>query len=90
MSTKIAEFINSNFNTGVADNLNISGKQRISVQFKIDKTGNIVDVRARAPKRELEMEAIRVVQRLPQMEPGEQKGEKVGVIYSLPIVFEVK
>lgn len=90
MSTKIAEFVNSNFNIGLADDLNLSGRQRIAVQFKIDKTGKVVDVQARAPKGELEVEAIRVVKMLPQMKPGEQKGEKVGVLYSLPIVFDVK
>lgn len=90
MSAKIAEFINSNFNTGIADNLKLSGRQRIAVQFKIDKTGNIVDVRARAKNPELEAEAVRVVKMLPQMKPGEQRGEKVGVLYSLPIVFDVK
>lgn len=90
MSTKIAEFINSNFNTGIADELDLDGRQRISVQFKIDKTGKVVDVRAKAKKRELEMEAIRVVGMLPKMLPGEQRGEKVGVLYSLPIVFDVK
>ncbi len=90
MSTKIAEFINSNFNTAIADNLNLTGRQRISVQFKIDKNGDIVDVRARAKNPELEAEAVRVVKMLPQMKPGEQRGEKVGVLYSLPIVFDVK
>ena len=88
MSSKIAESINSNFNTSIANDLNISGKQRIVVQFKIDKTGIVTDVRARAKHPELEAEAIRVVNLLPQMNPGEQKGEKVGVLYSLPIVFD--
>lgn len=90
MSQKIAEFVSSNFNIGLGKELNLKGRQRIGVQFKIDKTGKIVDVRARAPKPELEAEAIRVVQKLPPMQPGEQKGEKVGVIYSLPIVFDVE
>ncbi|MGO3181620.1 MAG: M56 family metallopeptidase [Aequorivita sp.] len=91
MSTKIAKLVNENFDTGLADELNISGRQRIAVQFKIDKTGKIADVTARSLSNtpELEAEAIRVVKLLPQMEPGEQKGEKVGVLYSLPIVFEV-
>src|SRR5690554_3157254 len=89
MSSKIAESINSNFNTSIANDLNISGRQRIVVQFKIDKTGIVTDVRARAKHPELEAEAIRVVNLLPQMNPGEQKGEKVGVLYSLPIVFDV-
>ena len=91
MSTKIAQFLNENFNTKLADELNITGMQRIATQFKIDKTGRVVDVTARSLSHtpELEAEAIRVVKLLPQMEPGEQKGEKVGVLYSLPIVFEV-
>ncbi|SRX51979.1 M56 family metallopeptidase [Aequorivita sp. CIP111184] len=90
MSQKIANFVNANFNIKLGDELNLSGIQRIAVKFKIDKDGNIVDVRARAPKPELEAEAIRVVQKLPQMQPGEQKGKKVGVLYSLPIIFELK
>jgi len=90
MSTKIAEFVNSNFNVGLANDLKLSGRQRIAVQFKIDKTGKVVDVRARAPKRELELEAVRVVKMLPQMIPGEQKGNKVGVLYSLPIIFNAE
>lgn len=90
MSIKISEFVNQNFNTGIADDLKLSGLQRISVQFKIDKTGNIVDVKAKAPKPELEAEAVRVVEMLPHMTPGEQDGEKVGVLYTLPIVFDVK
>lgn len=90
MSQNISNFVSANFNIKLADELKLSGQQRIAVQFKINKTGNIVDVRARAPKPELEAEAIRVVQKLPQMQPGEQKGKKVGVLYSLPIVFNVK
>lgn len=89
MSTKIAEFINSNFNTGIADELKLTGRQRIAVQFKIDKTGKIVDVKARAKHPQLEAEAVRVVKLLPQMEAGMQKGEKVGVLYSLPIIFDI-
>ena len=88
MAYKIAESINSRLNTSTANDLNISGKPRLVGQFKIDKTGIVTDVRARAKHPELEAEAIRVVNLLPQMNPGEQKGEKVGVLYSLPIVFD--
>ncbi len=89
-SENISGFVGKNFNTKLANDLNLSGIQRIIVRFKIDKTGKIVDVQARAPKPELEAEAIRVIEKLPQMEAGEQEGEKVAVLYSLPIVFEVK
>lgn len=90
MSTKIAEFVNENFNTDVANDLNISGRQRISVQFKIDETGNVIDVQARARHPNIEEEAVRVVKALPKMQPAENKGEKVRVLYSLPIVFDVE
>ncbi len=89
MSSNISKFISDNFNTALGSELGLEGRQRISIQFKIDKIGNITDIRARAPKRELEAEAIRVVKLLPQMKPGEQRGEKVGVLFSLPIVFDV-
>src|SRR5690606_36395611 len=90
MSQNISIFVGENFNTKLGKELGLEGRQRIAVQFKIDKTGKVVDVRARAPIPELEAEAVRVIEKLPQMQPGEQKGEKVGVIYSLPIVFEVE
>ena len=61
---------------------------RVIVQFKIDETGNIRDIRAKAPVPELEEEAKRVVNSLPQMTPGKQRGKAVGVVYSLPIVFQ--
>lgn len=86
----ISGFVGENFNTKLGKELGLLGRQRIIVKFKIDKSGNIVDVRARAPRPELEAEAVRVIEKLPQMQPGEQKGQKVGVLYSLPIVFEVK
>ncbi|MBZ9628987.1 energy transducer TonB [Psychroflexus sp. CAK1W] len=59
------------------------------MQFKIDKMGKVVNVRARAAKPELEVEAKRVVGELPQIKPGEHEGEKVGVLYSLPITFQI-
>jgi len=90
MSTKIAEIINSNFNTDIASTLNLSDNQRIMVQFKIDKTGDVTDIRARASKPELEAEAIRVVNLLPKMTPGEHNGEQVAVLYTLPIIFEAE
>ena len=49
MSSKISEFINKKFDTNLASDLGLEGRQRIAVQFKIDKNGRVVDVRARAP-----------------------------------------
>ena len=90
MSSKISEFINKKFNSELASDLGLEGRQRISVQFKIDKNGNVVEVRARAPHPRLEKGAVSVVQSLPDMTPGKQRGKPVGVLYSLPIVFDIQ
>ncbi len=90
MSDKIAKFVNKKFNTDLASDYGLSGRLRISVGFKIDKNGNIVNVFARAPHPGLEKEAKRVVSLLPKMQPGKQRGKAVTVPYALPILFQVQ
>ncbi|GGK12734.1 hypothetical protein GCM10007962_03830 [Yeosuana aromativorans] len=90
MSEKISDFVNKKFNTELAGELGLSGRQRINVIFKIDKTGNITGIRARAPHPGLEKEAARVIGLLPKMKPGKQRGKAVTVPYSLPIIFQVQ
>ncbi|MFH4968530.1 energy transducer TonB [Gaetbulibacter sp. M240] len=90
MSEKIQRFVTRNFNTELASDLGLSGRQRINVIFKIDKTGNVTGVRSRAPHPGLEKEAARVINSLPKMKPGKQRGKAVTVPYSLPIVFQVQ
>ncbi len=90
MSSKISEFINKKFDSNLASDLGLEGRQRIAVQFKIDKSGKVVGVRARAPHPRLEKEATDVVNSLPNMTPGMQRGKPVGVLYSLPIVFDIQ
>ncbi|MFD2914961.1 energy transducer TonB [Psychroserpens luteus] len=90
MSDKISKFVNKKFDTDLASELGLSGRQRINVIFKIDKTGNIVGIQARAPHPGLEKEAKRVIGLLPKMKPGKQRGKPVNVPYSLPILFQVQ
>ncbi len=89
MSNKISDFVGANFDTNIGKALNLTGVNRVIVQFKIDENGNVVDVKSSAPHPKLEEEAKRVINALPKMTPGEQNGKAVGVIYSLPIVFQV-
>ena len=90
MSQKITKFVQKEFNVNIARNLGLYGRQRISVIFKINKKGNVVGVRARAPHPNLKKEAIRVVNMIPKMKPGMQLGKAVIVPYSLPIIFQVQ
>ncbi len=90
MSQKITRFVNSRFNKNLGEQVGVSGINRINVAFKIDKDGNIIDIESRAPHAKLEQEAIRVINALPKMEPGKQRGKPVAVSYFLPIVFQVE
>ncbi|MBJ6367756.1 M56 family metallopeptidase [Snuella sedimenti] len=88
--TQIQEHVNRNFNTDLAKSLGLKGKLRINVVFRITKEGAIAIERSRAPHPELEAEAIRVIKSMPKLIPGEHEGEKVDVLYSLPIIFQVQ
>ncbi len=90
MSEKITKFINKEFNSNLGSQLGLTGINRINVMFKIDETGNIIDIQARAPHPKLELEAKRVIESLPRMIPGKQRGNPVIVQYSLPIIFKVQ
>jgi len=58
MSDKISTFVGLHFNQGVVKSLDLPvGRNRIFVRFKIDKLGNVVDVKARATHPELEMKS---------------------------------
>ncbi|WP_372768340.1 M56 family metallopeptidase [Lutibacter sp.] len=91
LQEKIANHVSANFNPGLAKELGLkTGLKKVFVMFIIDDEGNIIDVQAKAPHKKLEEEAIRVINSLPKMTPGINKGKMVGVKYSLPIAFMVE
>lgn len=90
LNKKMQKHVQRKFNGELAGDLGLSGKQKIYVQFKITKTGGIQIIGARAPHKRLEKEARRVVNLLPKMQPGKQRGRPVNVTYMLPISFNVE
>jgi len=90
LNASIKKHVGRKFNGDLAGDLGLSGKQKIYIQFKITKTGGIEIIGARAPHKRLEKEARRVVNLLPKMEPGKQRGRAVNVTYMLPITFDVQ
>ncbi|EDP72447.1 TonB [Flavobacteriales bacterium ALC-1] len=90
MSEKITKLINRKFNTDIGIDYGISGRQRINTQFTIDKNGNITDIKIRGPHHALEKEANRVIKKIPKMKPGLQRNVPVGVIYTLPIIYDAR
>jgi protein TonB len=64
---------------------------RVIVQFIIDETGQVGEVKVlRHVSEEIDAEAVRVVKTLPKFEPGRQDGEAVSVWYTLPISFKLQ
>ena len=90
MSQKITKFVQRKFDTKLAGDLGLSGRQRIMAIFKIDKNGDVVGVRVRAPHPRLVTEAKRVINLLPKTKPGMQLGKAVVVPFSLPIIFNAQ
>jgi len=90
MSDKIQKFVVKKFNTEIAADNDLEGVLRVSMSFVVDKQGNVTNVRARAPHPALEKEAQRVVNLLPKMKPGKQRGKAVKVPFGFPIRFQVE
>jgi protein TonB len=90
-SDSVRRLITKNFNGNLIQDLGLSpGNMRIFVQFKVGKDGKIVDVVVKAPHKSLQNEAIRVVDLLPEMRPGKQRGKAVSVSFTLPISILVQ
>jgi beta-lactamase regulating signal transducer with metallopeptidase domain len=79
-----------NFNSQIANQLGLkSGKNRMIMLFNIDKQGNVAGIKVKAPHKDLEAEAIKVINMLPIMTPGEHDGKTVHVKYTLPIRIDI-
>jgi protein TonB len=86
---KMNEHLQKNFRyPEVAAEMGIKGK--VYVFFLIDKTGQVTRIQSRGPDKMLEVEAERIISKLPKMIPGKQRNKPVGVPYSLPINFQLK
>ena len=64
---------------------------RVYVQFKINGDGSVSDVSVLKGVHELlDNEVVRVVSQSPDWTPGYIKGEPVTVVYSMPVVFQLR
>ena len=66
----------------------IEGK--VYVNFMVSKTGAVSDVKvAKSADLLLDKEAARIIQSMPNWNPGKQHGEPVEVLYTLPVDFHL-
>lgn len=88
-NSMIQKHIGKNFRyPEIAQEMGVQG--RVSVMFVIQKDGSIGNVRMRGPDKNLEAEAARIINKLPKMTPGKQRGRAVRVPFSIPINFKLQ
>jgi protein TonB len=64
---------------------------RVLVTFVVNTDGSITDIEVvRKTFPSLDAEAVRVISGMPRWKPGEQKGQKVRVKYTVPLTFRLK
>ncbi|WP_338040898.1 energy transducer TonB [Maribacter polysaccharolyticus] len=68
--------------------MGIQGK--VYMQFIIQTDGSIGNIQQRGPDKYLEAEAVRIIELLPKMQPGKQRGIAVKVPFSIPINFKLR
>lgn len=90
-SKKIQMHFVSNFDLDLPNQLGLpAGRKKVFIGFKIDNKGNVVNINARAPHPRISEEVVRVMQLLPVMKPGMQRGQPIGVMYTIPFTLIVE
>lgn len=88
---KMKQFIQRNFDSNLGNELGLrQGIHKIQTQFLIDDKGNVVNIKIRAPHKQLEKETQELINKLPKFTPGKQRNTPVKVRYTLPIIFRVE
>ncbi len=85
----IRKHVNKNFRyPEKAQEMGLEGK--VHTMFIIQKDGSIGNVQMRGPHKTLEIEAARIINKLPKMKPGKQRGNAVKVPFMIPITFKLQ
>lgn len=87
MDDAILKYVEREFNTSIAKELGLTGAQDINTYFEIEKNGTIGRIKVRTSNRALGNEMIRVIESMPKLSPGKQKGQPITTVYYLP--FEI-
>jgi hypothetical protein len=91
MQQYIARLIGMKFRTELGQRLDLYGRFKIIAGFTVNRQGKVVDITAKAVHPALEKEAIRLMQLIPDIQPGTNlNGEPVEVTYEQPITFIIE
>jgi len=85
----LREFINENTKYP-AEAVENGERGRVVVQFTVEKTGKISNIKIiRGVSPALDEAVVRVIELMPDWIPGEERGEKVSLKFTIPINFRL-
>ncbi|TYP75934.1 energy transducer TonB [Aquimarina intermedia] len=59
----------------------------VNVEFMIDKKGKVEILEVTGAHRYLQQEGIRIIRRIPKMEPAKWGNKPIAIVYKVPITF---
>ncbi len=83
-SEAINNYIKTNFDESIVQGTKEIGRHNVRGQFNINEQGSIVDIRVTTSNIKLAQEGIRVLEAMPKMKPGKQRGKEVSTHYGFP------
>lgn len=87
----VAAYVKTHFNAEVYKASKVRGRYEMTASFLIDTEGTIQDVKVRNDyDKALSAEAKRVIEDLPQLQPGKHNGKPMAALFTLPIVYDLK
>ena len=83
----ISKFIKQEFNSSIANALNISEPQQVAAFFIIDENGKLSGMKIRDAELTIQAEIGRVLKKVPKMKPATQDGINVPVLCSMLVTY---
>ena len=84
---KIAAFVKREFNLSISKDLNLTEPKKVEAFFIIDENGDVTGMKVRDSEVNVQAEILRVLRKIPVMEPATQNGESVSVLCSIVITY---
>ncbi|WP_339876144.1 hypothetical protein [Olleya marilimosa] len=84
---KIATFIKREFNLSVSKDLNLSDPKQVDAFFIINEDGNLTGMKVRDSEVTIQAEILRVLRKMPVMQPANHNGKRVSVLCSIVVTY---
>ena len=85
---KVAEFVESEFNSSLLKELNLSEPKKVEAFFIITENGNLTGMKVRDTELTIQAEILRVLRKMPIMKPATDNGKSVSVLCSMIVQYK--